>query len=70
MKLHRLPDDWLDSFIPRVQAVEASGVLRAAQTFIRPEEMVVVAVGDAARIKGDVGDFSAEPVQLVDQDGN
>jgi zinc protease len=70
LKLRRLPEDYLDAFVPKVQAVGAVDVLRAAETFIRPEEMVVVAVGDAAKIKDDVGAFSSEIIQTVDQDGN
>ena len=70
LKLHRLPDDYLDTFVAKVQAVEAAGVLRAAETFIRPEEMVVVAVGDAAKIKDAAGRFSSEPVMLAGPDGD
>ncbi|MBI5239142.1 MAG: insulinase family protein [Elusimicrobia bacterium] len=70
VKLRRLPDDYLDTFVPKVQAVDAAGVLRAAETFIRPEEMVLVAVGDGARIRGDVGQFSSEPLEMADLDGN
>jgi zinc protease len=70
LKLHRLPDDYLDTFVAKVQAVEAAGVLRAATAFIRPEEMVVVAVGDAAKIKAAVGRFSSEPVVLAGPDGD
>ena len=70
VKLRRLPEDYLDTFVPRVQAVDAVGVLRAAETFIRPEEMVVVAVGDGAAIRGEVGVFSSEPLEMADRDGN
>lgn len=70
VKLRRLPDDYLDTFVPKVQAVDAVGVLRAAETFIRPEEMVIVAVGDGAAIRGDVGVFSSEPLEMADRDGN
>jgi zinc protease len=70
VKLRRLPENYLDAFVTKLQAVDAAGVLRAAETFIRPEEMVVVAVGDASRIKAEVMDFSSERIHLADQDGN
>jgi len=70
VKLHRLPDDYLDTFVAKVQAVRSADVLRAATTFIRPEELVVVAVGDAAKIKDELDRLSSEPVVLADQDGD
>lgn len=50
--------------------IGSAGVLRAATTFMRPDEMVVVAVGDAAKIKDALDGFSSEPVTVADQDGN
>jgi zinc protease len=70
VKLHRLPDDYLDTFTAKVQAVRPADVLRAATTFIRPEEMVVVAVGDAAKIKDELDRLSPEPVVLTDENGD
>lgn len=69
-KLHHLPDDFYDTYVERVQAVTGSGVLRAANNFIRPSEMVVVAVGDAAKIKEILAKFSSEPLIIVDQNGD
>jgi predicted Zn-dependent peptidase len=70
VKLYRLPDDYLDTFVAKVQAVKAADVLRAATTFIRPEEMVVVAVGDASKIKDELDRFSSDPVVSTGQDGD
>lgn len=70
VKLHRLSEDFLDTFVDKVRAVESAGVLRAATTFIRPEELTIVAVGDAAKIKDSLSRFSSESVVPLDQDGN
>ncbi|MEK7858824.1 MAG: pitrilysin family protein [Elusimicrobiota bacterium] len=69
LKLRRLPDDYYDRYVASIQAVTAEGVLSAAQDFIRPDEMAVVAVGDAAKVKAVLSAFSKEPVVPVDQDG-
>ena len=66
----RLPDDWYDSYVSRVQAVSADGARRAAENFIRPNELTIVAVGDAAKVKAALAKFSARPLVVVDKDGN
>lgn len=46
-----LPDDELDRYRPQVAAVSPADVLAAATRHIRPDELVVVVVGDAAKIE-------------------
>jgi zinc protease len=70
IELQRLPADYLDSFVAKVQAVSAPAALRAANAFMRPGEMTVVAVGDAAKLRPALARFSAEPVATVDQNGD
>lgn len=70
LRLRRLPDDWYDSYVDRVQAVTAAGAKRAAEIFIRPDEMTIVAVGDASKTAGALAKFSKKPLVTVDQDGN
>jgi zinc protease len=69
-QMHRLPPDFYDTYVQRVQAVTAAGVLRAANNFITPSEMVVVAVGDGAKIKDILAKFSPGPVVVLDQNGD
>ncbi|MFA6316440.1 MAG: pitrilysin family protein [Elusimicrobiota bacterium] len=69
-KILRLADDHYDSYATRVSAVTSETAARAAGTFIRPEEMTVVVVGDAASLKDGLSGFSEFPVTPVDQDGN
>lgn len=70
LKLHRLPEDYYDTFVEKVLGVGGAGALKAAKDFIRPEEFTVVVVGDASVLRGDLEKFSTEPVAAVDQDGN
>jgi zinc protease len=46
-----LPDDELDRYRPGVAAVSAADVRAAANRHIRPNELVVVVVGDAAKVE-------------------
>jgi predicted Zn-dependent peptidase len=42
-----LPDDTFDQFVPRVADVDAGAVLAAARAHVRPDDAVIVVVGDA-----------------------
>lgn len=70
LRLRHLPDDWYDAYVDRVQAVTAAGAKRAAQVFIRPDELTIVAVGDASKISRALAKFTKRPIVTVDQDGN
>ncbi len=49
---HELPDDTFNMFVPRLRALTADEVTRAAGQYLHPDRAVVVAVGDGARIRG------------------
>ena len=70
LRLRRLPDDWYDTYVDRVQAITAAGAKRAAEIFIRPDELIVVAVGDASKTASVLAKFTKSPIVTVDQDGN
>jgi zinc protease len=70
VQLRRLPPDYLDTYVRKVQAVKAADVERAAATFIRPSELVIVAVGDSVQIKEPLRRFSEGPVVSVDDNGD
>jgi zinc protease len=69
-KQMRLPDDYYDRYVERVQAVTIDSARRAARAFIRPDEMTVVAVGDAAKVRGVLEKFSGKPVPALTVDGD
>lgn len=69
-KLHRLPDDFYDTYVGKIAAVSAAGTRKAASAFMRPDEMTLVVVGDAAKLKSVLAEFSRLPVVSLDQDGN
>jgi zinc protease len=49
-----LPADYWDKYRERVQALKVADIRRVAETYLRPEELIVLVVGDADAIeKGD-----------------
>jgi predicted Zn-dependent peptidase len=56
-----LADSTFDEFVPRIGAVTADAVTRAAQQYVRPDESSVVVVGDLARCRASI-DAIGRPV--------
>ena len=50
-QVYGLGDDYYTRYREHIRAVTADDVLRAAQTFLHPERLLTVAVGDAAAIR-------------------
>ncbi len=46
-----LPDDYLQTYLPRVQAVDRAEVQRLSAIYIRPETMTTLVIGDRATIE-------------------
>jgi predicted Zn-dependent peptidase len=51
LDLHGLPDDYLTNFVQHVYAITPEQVSAAAQTYLRPEDMTLVIVGDLKKIR-------------------
>lgn len=68
-KLYGLPDDYLQTYRERVDAVSADEVLRVAAQHIRPDEMAIVIVGDASEVLPQAKEY-ASSVEIFDTDGN
>jgi len=49
--LHGLPDDYLKTYIQKVNAVTRQDVQRMAETYLSPAKMTFVVVGDKAKIE-------------------
>lgn len=54
----------------RIQQVSAEEVQQAAREYIKPEEMVIVAVGDRSRIEPELSKLNLGPIEIRDADGN
>lgn len=62
---HGLPNDYWDSYRDRILAVTAAEVRDAAARRLRPEEAVVVVVGDAARLAPELEALALGPVSVT-----
>ncbi len=62
--LHRLPDDDYTQFVPRILAVGADDVLRAARRHLRPDELLAVVVGSRPDVLGELAGLGfGDPVE-------
>ena len=68
IKMFDLPDDYLQTYRERVQAVTRADVQRAARAYVTPDTAAVVVVGDAAAITGQVREYAAD-IEFYDSMG-
>jgi zinc protease len=66
-KLYNLPDDYLATYADKIMAVKVDDVRTAARKLIDANNLVITAVGDAKKIKGDLEMFA--PVTVFDTQG-
>jgi zinc protease len=50
LAIHDLPDDYYDTFVPRVLAVDEDAATAAARRHLFPDRMLTVVVGDRERV--------------------
>ena len=64
-----LPDDYFDRYRDSIRSVTAARVLDAARTFVRPDELQIVAVGDPAVVRAPLEKLAIGPVLAYDAEG-
>jgi zinc protease len=57
--LQGLPDDWLRNYVPNVLKVTPQDVQRIAESYLNPDKMALVVVGDKSKIADQLAPFSA-----------
>jgi zinc protease len=67
--IYGLPLDYFTTLPDRVNAVTAEQAQAAAQKYVVPEKLVVLAVGDKAKIEGDLAKLNLGPTEVRDLDG-
>ncbi|MEK6282068.1 MAG: pitrilysin family protein [Acidobacteriota bacterium] len=60
IKMFGLPDDYLEIYRNRVQAVTIEQIQEVAQTYVKPDEAAIVIVGDGAQILNQVKPYTDE----------
>lgn len=62
--VHDLPLTYYHDLPQKIDQVTASSVQRAAQNYLRPEEMVIVAVGDRSQIEAELEKLALGPIEI------
>lgn len=66
-RLLGLPDDALETYRDRVEALDGAAVRRAAARYLDPQQLLVVVAGDATRVRDQLATLGH--VQVVDAEG-
>jgi predicted Zn-dependent peptidase len=66
-KIYNLPEDYWDTYPAKISTVTAEDVQRVAQKYLNPENIRIVAVGDASKIKSVMEKYGK--VTVFDVDG-
>ena len=66
LAIYGLPADWYDTYRARIGAVSVGDVLAAARKYVRPDELQIVIVGDAAAIREPVEALAFGPLDVID----
>lgn len=67
-ELHGLPHDYLQTYREHIDTVTAEDVQRVAKSFIKPDEMAIVIVGDAREILDQARGY-ASSVEIYNKEG-
>jgi zinc protease len=68
IKMLNLPDDYLENYRGRVQAVTLEDIQRVAQQYVKPEEAALVVVGDGASVIEQIKPY-CEDIEIYNTSG-
>jgi zinc protease len=68
--VYGLSDDYFDQYRERVRSVAGADVLAAAQAYLHPGRMQIVAVGDPSVVRAPLEKLGIGPVAVYDTEGN
>lgn len=68
-KLYGLPDDYLQTYRDKIDAVTIEDVQRVANQYIHPPKLALIIVGDAEEILKQAKSY-ADKIEIFDTDGN
>ncbi len=68
-KLYNLPDDYLQTYRDKINAVTIEDVAVAARKYVQPDKMAIVIVGDGEEVLAQAKTY-AEKVEIYDTEGN
>jgi zinc protease len=65
----RLPDDYFQALPAKLGAITAADLRAMATKYLTPERMLIVAVGDRAKVAPQIEPLGLGPVAVFDTDG-
>jgi zinc protease len=68
--VYNLPRDYFEKLPAQFEAVTAEAVAKAAENYIHPQNLIVMAVGDRAKIQPDMEKLDLGPIELRDESGD
>ena len=66
--VYGLPESFFSEYVPKIQAVTAADVERAAKQYLASDKFAVVVVGDLSKIEKPIRDANFGPVKVVTMD--
>ena len=69
LTIYGLPNEYFDSYRANIRRVSAMDVLHAADKYLHPDRLQLVAVGDSSVIAAPLAALDAGPVSVYDADG-
>jgi len=67
---YRLPDDYYATYAGKVRALTTDQLTSAGKSFLNPDQLVWVVVGDLAKVEAGIRELNLGSVHVVDADGN
>jgi zinc protease len=67
---YRLPDDYYSTYASKVRALTTNDLTTAGKSFLNPDRLVWVVVGDLAKVEAGIRELNLGTVHVVDADGN
>jgi predicted Zn-dependent peptidase len=68
LAVYGLPESFFSEYVPKIQAVTAADIARAAKTYILTDRFAVVVVGDLSKIEQPIRNANLGPVKVVTAD--
>lgn len=68
--MYNLPPDYFSKLPGQLNAVTAEGAEAVAKKYLHPDEMILICVGDRAKIEPELGKLNLGEIEIRDADGN
>jgi predicted Zn-dependent peptidase len=65
LAVYDLPDEWWHAYRSNLEAVTTADVLATARDLIRPDEALILVVGDASKVRSDLEALDLGPLEVV-----